>query len=219
MNLVYTKVPENEKKWPNCFSNSSFKSIWHLWRTCKVRTLTSATEEMNALNPAGRRQVFGTTTIKNDPATLAAAHAAYHDAIASIRRVNVKGMSWTLILQPFIPEWIRKGDATPRILHDDTNEPLVIVCFSVNWAESCDDEFVQQTTRYAIEQIEAFAADHDTGYRYRFLNYCGHWQKPFESYGEENLRFLQGVSKQYDPEGLFQMGCVGGFKLGIDDEP
>ncbi|RDW66556.1 hypothetical protein BP6252_10191 [Coleophoma cylindrospora] len=217
VNLVHTDPPETEKKWPVYWEQSPFKPIWRLWSTCKVRTLTSATDELHALNPPGRRQVFGTTTIKNDPATLAAAHKAYHDAIASIRRANIKGLSWTLVLQPLAPEWVRKGNASPHFLRDATDEPLVIVSFTNNWVESRDDAFVQQTTRHAIEQIDAFAAAHGTGHRFRFLNYCADWQKPFEGYGEENLRFLREVSTQYDPDGLFQKGCAGGFKLGMGE--
>ena len=217
VNLVYTKPPENQRKWPAYWSTSSFGSLWRLWSTCKVRTLTSATDEMNALNPPGRRQVFATTTIKNDPAALAAAHTAYGDAISSIRRVNVKGLVWTLVLQPLLPDWARKGDANPLGLHDGTHEPLVIVSFTVNWAERRDDEFVKTTTRRAVEQIDTVAAANRTGHRYRYLNYCAEWQKPFEGYGAENWRFLQGVSRRYDPAGLFQRGCVGGFKLDLVD--
>ncbi|EON70095.1 hypothetical protein W97_09361 [Coniosporium apollinis CBS 100218] len=217
LNLVYTKLPENEKKWPACWRTSSFGSLWRLWSTCKVRTLTSATDEMNALNPPDRRQVFATTTIKNDPATLAAAHAAYCDAIASIRRVNVKGLVWTLVLQPLLPDWVRKGDANPLGLLDCTHEPLVIVSFTINWAERRDDEFIKTTTRRAVERIDAVAAANQTGHRFRYLNYCAEWQRPFEGYGEESWRFLQGVSRRYDPEGLFQRGCVGGFKLDVVD--
>lgn len=215
VNLVYTKSPENEKKWPTYWKSSSFGSLWRLWSTCKVRTLTSATDEMSALNPPGRRQVFATTTIKNDPATLAAAHAAYRNAIASIRRVNVKGLVWTLVLQPLLPDWVRKGDANPLGLHDSSLGPLVIVSFTVNWAERRDDEFVKTTTRRVVEQIDAAAAANQTGHRYRYLNYCAEWQKPFEGYGGENWRFLQKVSRRYDPKGLFQRGCVGGFKLDV----
>ena len=171
---------------------------------------------MNTLNPPGRRQVFATTTTKNDPATLAAAHATYLDAIASIRPVNVKGLVWTLVLQPLLPYWVRKSDANPLGLHD-TNEPLVIVSFTVNWDKLQDDEFVKTTTRRVVEQIEAIAAANKTGHRYRYLNYCAEWQRPFEGYGEENWRFLQGVSRKYDPVGLFQRGCVGGFKLDVVD--
>ena len=168
------------------------------------------------LNPPGRRQVFGTVTIKNDPATIAAAHTAYCDGIASIRRAKLKDVSWTLVLQPLLPDWAGKGDSNPLGLHD-VKEPLVIVSFTVNWPDHHDDEFIKSTMRQALEQIEAFAAANDTGHRYRYLNYCAEWQHPFEGYGEENLKFLQGVSRKYDPEGLFQKGCSGGFKLGMID--
>ncbi len=216
VNLVYTKLPENEKKWPTCWKTSSFASLWRLWSTCKVRTITSATDEMNALNPPGRRQAFATTTIKNDRATIAAAHAAYCDAITLIHRANVKGLLWTLVLQPLLSDWVREGDANSLGLHE-SHESLVIVSFTVNWDESKDDDFVKTTTRRTVKQIEAFAAANTTGHPYRYLNYCGEWQRPFEGYGEDNWRFLQGVSKKYDPEGLFQRGCVGGFKLDVVD--
>ncbi|MCJ1422326.1 hypothetical protein MMC29_000206 [Sticta canariensis] len=217
VNIVYTKLPENEKKWPMCWRTSSFASLWRLWSTCKVRTLTSATDEMDALNPPGRRQVFGTVTIKNDTATLAAAHAAYCDAFASICRDNVKGLVFTLVLQPLLPDWACKGDPNPLGLHDGTDEPLVIVSFTVNWDNGQDDELVKTTTRRAVEQIDAVAAANKTGHPYRYLNYCQEWQRPFEGYGERNLRFLQRVSQKYDPDGMFQKGCIGGFKLDVVD--
>lgn len=45
------------------------------------------------------------------------------------------------------------------------------------------------------------------------MNYCAGWQKPFDAYGEDNKRFLREVSGKYDPDGLVQRGCTGGFKL------
>ncbi|MCJ1387942.1 hypothetical protein MMC18_000785 [Xylographa bjoerkii] len=216
VNLVYTKLPESERKWPACWKLSPFASLWRLWSTCKVRSLTDATEELSGLNPPGRRQDLAATTVKNDTATLAAAHAAYRDAISLICRV--KGISWTLVLQPMLPEWARKGDPNPLGLDEGSDDPLVIVSFTVNWLESKDDEFVKATVRQVIERIEAFAVAHKTGHRYRYLNYCAHWQRPFEGYGVENWRFLREVSKKYDPDGLFQKGCVGGFKLDVVDD-
>ena len=216
VNLVYTRPPESENKWPSYWSTSSFASLWRFWSTCRLRTLTSATDELNALNPPGRRQVLAATTIKNDAATLDVAHAAYRNAIASIRRV--KGISWTLVLQPLVPDWACKGDPNPLGLGDSTGDPLVIVSLTVNWDSAKDDAFVKAATRRALEEIEAFAGAHGTGHRYRYLNYCAEWQRPFKGYGEENWWFLREVSKKYDPEGLFQKGCTGGFKLGIKAE-
>jgi hypothetical protein len=74
---------------------------------------------------------------------------------------------------------------------------------------------VQPITHAAIEQIDEYAKEHGTVHRYRYINYCGSWQKPFEGYGRDNLEFMRYVSNKYDPEGLFQRGCVGGFRLGV----
>ncbi|TGO46851.1 hypothetical protein BOTNAR_0561g00070 [Botryotinia narcissicola] len=210
VNLVYTKP--SEKKWPEHWRRSPFSSMWRFWSTCKLRTLTSATAEMNALNPPGKRQVLATTTIKNDIATLAATHAVYQHAISSLR--SVKGLVWTLVMQPLLPDWVRKGDANPLGLHN-INEPLVIVSFTVNWPNAQDDEVVKQTTRRAIEEIEQIAEKNGTDHKWKYLNYCAEWQRPFEGYGEENLSFLRDASRAYDNQGLFQRGCVGGFKLGL----
>ncbi|KAL9622188.1 MAG: hypothetical protein Q9160_003371 [Pyrenula sp. 1 TL-2023] len=196
VNLVYTKPLEKEQKWPACWS-SSFRPLWRLWSTCKYRSLTSATDEMNMLNPPGRRQVFATTTIKNDPDTLTAAHGAFCNAIPSIRRRKIKGNGLDAGFA-----------AAPTGMGTQS--------FTVNWDDRRDDAFVKMTTRNVVEQIEAAATANKTGHRYRYLNYCADWQKPFDGYGEENKQFLQGVSRKYDPDGLFQKACVGGFKLEMD---
>lgn len=217
VNLVYTKPPENNNKYPACWKTSSFPSIWRLWSTCKVRSLTNATDELNALNPPGRRQAWATTTIKNDLATITATHAVHLDAIASMRAAKVKDIVWTLVLQPLLPEWVRKGDSNPLGLDDGNVDPLVVVSFTINWSETQDDEFVNTAIKRAINEIDAVAAANKTGHPWRYLNYCGEWQRPFEGYGKENWQFLKGVSKRYDPEGLFQKGCIGGFKLNLID--
>ena len=217
VNLVHTLPRSDSRQWPPCWQTSRFKPLFRLWSTCKLRTLTSATDEMNALNPPGRRQCFGTTTVKNDLHTLTATHAAYTDTISSFRTLKIKGLVFTLVMQPLLPAWSCKGDPNPLGLADSpANEPLVIVSFTVNWDEAQNDDVVKGLTRRTVEKIEELAEERGMGHRYRYLNYCGEWQKPFEGYGPENLEFLREVSKKYDPDGLFQKACPGGFKLGIE---
>ena len=211
VSLVYTKPPDNSK-WPSYWKTSRFASMWRLWSTCKARSLSSATDEMSSLNPPGRRQVQVGITVRNDAATLHMALAAYRNAVSRVRQI--KGISWTLVMQPLMPQWARKGD--PNLLGLDTSNPLVIVSFTVNWGSANDDEAVKSETRRTLEEIEAFAEKHNTAHPYRYLNYCAEWQQPFASYGEENWAFLKNVSRKYDPDGLFQRGCTGGHKLGID---
>lgn len=215
VNLVYTKSPEKGNTWPIRWKNSPFGSMWRLWSTCKVRTLTSATDELNSLSPYGLRQLFATTTIKNDPETITAAHAAYLDAISSL--THIRGMAFTFVLQPLMPSWMRNGDANPLGFDDNDNEPLVIVGFTNNWDDGMDDDYVKDVTRSVIEKIDAVAAEKNTGHPYRYLNYCAEWQKPFESYGEVNRLFMKEVSRRYDPDRLFQRGCIGGFKLETEE--
>lgn len=180
-----------------------------------MRSISSASEELTILNPPGKRQEFATTTIKNGLNTLLAVHQSWKDAQQTIRRV--KNMSWRLVLQPLLPRWASKDDPSPLWLND-TEEALVNVSFTVNWTEARDDEFVKATARRVVEEIDAFVLEHGTGLRFRYLNYCAGWQKSYESYGEQNLQFLRGTSKKYDPDGLFQRGFKGGFKLDMQEE-
>lgn len=203
-NLVYTKP----KAWPVCFNN--FKSIGRLWSTAKIQSLTSATHELESTNPPGYRQLFATTTVKNDYDTLIFAHTTFKNCSSSFR--HVKGMMFTLVLSPLLPTWAKKGQRDCQGLETRT-ESLIIVQFNLVWQNSKDDELVNQTTRDAINRIDEYADSHGTADRYRYLNYCASWQKPFDGYGEENKLFLQEMSRAYDPNGLFQRGCVGGFKL------
>lgn len=103
-------------------------------------------------------------------------------------------------------------------LDESTDEPFVIVRFSVNWDVAKDDELVNMTTRKTIEITDQVAKSDGTGHRCRCLKYCATWQKLFETYGENNLRFLKEVSRRYNPDGLFQWGFVGGFKLGLEED-
>ncbi|KAJ8129084.1 hypothetical protein O1611_g4550 [Lasiodiplodia mahajangana] len=48
---------------------------------------------------------------------------------------------------------------------------------------------------------------------YVYMNYASEDQDVIKSYGGENKKFLQETSKKYDPEGLFQKGVPGGWKL------
>ena len=226
VNLVHTAPTSettNGSGWPSIWQNTPFSSLFRLWSSCKLRTLTDATEEMAMLNPSGRRQHFVTTTVKNDHATLIVVHEAYKEAFAPIRQQKVKGLVWTLVLQPLLPEWARKGDPNPlgfslpaaenQSDNKSHKKPLVIVSFTINWHKATDDTFIKSLARQTIEKMEAAASARGQGHPYRYLNYCAEWQEPFAGYGDENWRFLRDVSRRYDPKGLFQTGCTGGFKL------
>ena len=90
--------------------------------------------------------------------------------------------------------------------------------YAINWDEICNDELIKSTFFKTMGRIEGTAKERRTNHPWRYLNNCAEWRRPFQGYGQENLDFLQGVSKRYDPDGLFQKGCVGGFKLGLENK-
>ncbi|GFF89615.1 FAD binding domain protein [Aspergillus lentulus] len=211
VHLAYIKPPEERKKWPVYWKNSDFASLWRLWSTFKVQTVTSAVTEMSSTCPPDQRWSFGTTTIKNDLPTMLAARAAHEEAIASLQKV--KGLIWTIAMQPFLPSWAAKGDANVLGIHGGRDDALLILSFSVYWQRAENDKLVYASIRETIEKIDAVATANGTDHPFRYLNYCAQWQRPLAGYGKENLCFLTEVSRKYDPDGLFQRGCTGGFKL------
>jgi hypothetical protein len=140
-----------------------------------------------------------------------AAHAVFENSIASLPKI--KGFYYTINMQPLLPSWVEKGDPSPLGIAESTSDALIIISFSLRWDRAEDDSQVFNTIRGVIEQIDAVATEKGTSHPYRYLNYCAKWQRPMEGYGEKNLNFLRDVSKTYDPDGLFQRGCQGGFKL------
>lgn len=46
-----------------------------------------------------------------------------------------------------------------------------------------------------------------------YLNYADFSQDPLGSYGEESVRFMKKVAREYDPAGKFQRMVPGGFKI------
>lgn len=214
LHLAYTKAP-SDNMWPTHWRNTGFRSLWSLYSSFKVQSHTSAVAELGKTSLPGSRHTQGTTTIRNDLETLAAANAVFGEATTSLR--NVKGLLLPFVLQAVLPEWMNKGD--PNVLGlEGCAEPLIILSFSAKWAEARDDEVVRSAVRRIIEQIEAIAATRQTGHPYRFMNYCTEWQRPFDGRGDKTLRFMRDVSRTFDPDGLFQRGYAGGFKLSTELE-
>lgn len=90
---------------------------------------------------------------------------------------------------------------------------LVVCLLSVAYPQASDDVIVAETSKTLFADITAAAAQRAAGNPYVYLNYAAPWQDPIGSYGAKNRAALRAASKRYDPEGLFQKGVPGGFKL------
>jgi hypothetical protein len=81
------------------------------------------------------------------------------------------------------------------------------------WDKAEDDDTIAATMRGVLSKIENDSAERGTDVPFKFLNYASQFQDPIGSYGAEDKKKLQDVSREYDPEGVFQKAVPGGFKL------
>lgn len=59
----------------------------------------------------------------------------------------------------------------------------------------------------------ARSTDEDLNLDWEYINYADESQDPLATYGSENVKRLRNISREYDPEQVFQKLCRGGFKL------
>ncbi|ROW12031.1 hypothetical protein VPNG_05197 [Cytospora leucostoma] len=179
----------------------------------KRLTLTEAAVGQAAGVSNQVRCSYMNTTVRADASTLKSAADLYTTGIAPLQE-SVAGLVCSLTFQPYPISLLRASVAKGgNSLGLDPEVPAVSVLLLTYWASRDDDDRVNETFKGILEAIQGVAAEKGTALDYVYLNYAAAFQKPLDSYGQENKRKLQEVSRKYDPEGLFQKGVPGGFKL------
>ncbi|KAH8586118.1 hypothetical protein B0O99DRAFT_695797 [Bisporella sp. PMI_857] len=179
----------------------------------RMLTLKDAASEQASDAKDQQRTAYINTMVKADIATLQAAANIYVAALDPIK--PLEGLICSLTLQPYPVSLLKKQASNGgNVLGlDPTEGPLVSVLLLTYWKNKSDDEKILGVMRGAIEKIEGNAASRKTLNEFKFMNYAWDFQDPISSYGAENKKKLQKASKKYDPDGLFQKGVPGGFKL------
>lgn len=127
---------------------------------------------------------------------------------------SAKGMIWSLVFQPVPPAVTSKGLPNSLGLStSNSSQSLVIALLTTSWDDKKDDELVEREAARLLDRIDDRARELGVAQRYRYLNYASPDQDPIASYGPESVESMHKVSRAYDPHGMFQRACVGGFKL------
>lgn len=117
-------------------------------------------------------------------------------------------MNWYLTLQPS-----PVLDRVNSLGLNTGEERLGIALITAYYNDTSADQHVDLAARKLILNIEAATKEAGAYRSYKYYNYAGAGQAVIEGYGYESKGNLQTVSKKYDPQGLFQKGLPGGFKL------
>lgn len=77
--------------------------------------------------------------------------------------------------------------------------------------------FAYRLVKKWVEQVKEFAKSINGLQDWLFMNYAdGKTQDVISSYGPENVKLIRQASAKYDPEGVFQTLCPGGYKIPVE---
>jgi hypothetical protein len=187
--------------------------------TVRKAQLSSFTNEIgaDAIATQGRQNAFFTLSFVNNPdvsAEFMAQAWELSDAVAQ-DLITVVGLVWAVTFQP-LPHVLYSKDASANVLGlDRFQDDLVNLLFIPSWTLPTDNERVYARMKQLEADLIALEKQMGIYNPWVYLNYAAPWQKPIESYGAASVAFLNSVSKQYDPTGVFQKAVPGGFKLNM----
>ncbi|KAL8786217.1 MAG: hypothetical protein Q9213_002906 [Squamulea squamosa] len=211
--IKYTSAETNTK--PAVFQ-PFFRIGNQLGQTMRVSNVTDFTTEQGKFSPDGFRQLYRTTTIKNNRPFLDRVYTLWNLTAPTI--LPIPGIQWALSIQP-IPAKITSRSASlggNSLGLDPAEGPLVNCLLTGTWNEAKDDKLAQDTAVKLFDDIEKEARYQNKPSlfnRYKYLNYADGTQDVISGYGTNSKNRLRKVSRKYDPRGVFQRQVTGGFKL------
>ncbi|RYP50370.1 hypothetical protein DL769_010959 [Monosporascus sp. CRB-8-3] len=170
--------------------------------------------------PTGYYNIWYTLCFKNDASIIAKVNELYTQLASQVgEKVPDGDFTTHCSFQP-IPRSVAQHSAAAggnilgleRYPHDAV---MIQVGATVRTRELAD--WVRPQVREVVDNVRAFAAvtvaDGDGVCPWLYLNYASPDQEVLQSYGPENLRKMREAAAKYDPSGVFQRLCPGGFKI------
>ncbi|KAK5241116.1 hypothetical protein LTR16_009749, partial [Cryomyces antarcticus] len=163
----YTKVPAVSS--PAAFSD--FLRIEpQLFNTTRVATYSNFTAEFDLESPAGRRNIFRTSTFVNSAAYMSVYLDIANSTVQPIR--NVAGLVWSLTLQPLPPTITSKSEGHDVLGLSPRDGALVIALVTATWNKTSDDAAVTAAVKSLGARADAKAVEMGVENRFVYLNYA-----------------------------------------------
>jgi hypothetical protein len=211
LNQVYYTQPVEDP--PDLAPFTSMQPQMAGMSTLKIQTLVQAATEQSGAGQSKIRCLYMNLCVKADVETLVSGGDIWCQELEPVK--DVAGLMCSYTLQPYpISQLEKTSENGGNVLGlNPSDGPVVNILLLSYWADSQDDERVTGFMKEALKGIEDNARTRNQLVPFIYWNYAFSHQEALSSYGEENVRKLQEASKRYDPEGLFQKACPGGFKL------
>ncbi|KAK4175768.1 hypothetical protein QBC36DRAFT_189127 [Triangularia setosa] len=159
------------------------------------------------------RCAYMNVTVKADAPTLFEATEIFTSSLENVK--SAPGLMSSLTFQPYsvntLQQTARHGGNSLGL--DPSDGPLINIMVSTYWQNKSDDAAILKYMNNATAYMRREAQRRNKLVPFVSMNHAWAHQDVIECYGEENKRALQETSMKFDPEGLFQRGVPGGFKL------
>ncbi|KAI2618909.1 hypothetical protein GGR54DRAFT_630972 [Hypoxylon sp. NC1633] len=181
--------------------------------TLRLQTVPQAAQEQAGEISIPARSVYINTHVKTDVATLLAGGDIWTSGLGPVKAIE--GLICSYTLQPYAVSLLeasaKKGGNSLGLKPSDG--PIMSIALLAYWVNASDDETILGTFKNILGKIEEEATARGKAIPFKFMNYSLNYQDVIGSYGADNKARLQAASKKYDPEGIFQKGVPGGWKL------
>jgi hypothetical protein len=160
--------------------------------------------------------IWSTLTFKNDERVLAKAVELHEKLVEEMKGIVPNGDFITLCMfQPlsltYSKHSVSKGGNVLGL--DKAEEPLVLWLATLAVRDARQEAIGREKVIAWKNAVEDFAKSVGAHDKFIYLDYANEAQDPLRSYGVENVNFMKAVAAKYDPEGIFQTRCPGGFKI------
>ncbi|KAL4786389.1 FAD binding domain protein [Aspergillus varians] len=181
--------------------------------TIQISSLENLSNRTGQLAPASFGQLVFAITFENTLDILSEVHSIWSASTSEIS--DIPGISWSLSLVPIVPaiasQSAYRGGNVLGI--EVPQHGLVLTLLSAIFNSSHDDPAVNAAAQRLSENIIEAAQLAGVYNAYVDYNHAAPWQDPIASYGEQNHEFIRKAAERYDPGGVFQSLCPGGFKI------
>ncbi len=123
------------------------------------------------------------------------------------------GVLWDLAFEPLPTAFVAYGAGKNSLGTSPADGNSMVLLVSALWPDSASNPQVHAKATELMSNLDGAAQEMGLLKGFVYVNYADWSQKPFESYGEQNVEFLRQTARKYDPKGVFQRRVPGGFKL------
>lgn len=169
--------------------------------------------ELSNFTADGVRSFYATLTIKPDVSLMSQFHKIWLETLEPLKSAD--GLTFSLGYFPLTKSLLENSKLAGgnSMDLDPASGPLFIVLINPTWNSADDDSRIRTAVEKLLGKFKQISSERKLLHRYIFTNYAYQNEELFAGYGEESVKRMREVGREYDPKGIFQKAVPGGFKL------